>query len=460
MPPSAEQCSGCISNVGDLALLEYVTVRRRYPLIDVNILPYLIDAIREYFKEAKNRGCAISKELKECVAERIKSLLASYNIDLGRLSFYDLRGTTDEDVLDVLKTLGLGATANVAPSAHAERREETSGHGQPPVATPERPQFCAPSRGDFAVLEYLAIRRQDPLVKPNIASFIIQAIQEYFKEAKEHGCTVDGRLKYYVAERIRSLLVKHGVDLSTEPAYDLHGINEDVLDVLKMLGLESVSPPRHTAAPYLPASHKPRTAAKSQPSPPPPPSTQPIPPPPMPSPGYKPPQRRRRIKSALAKAAAVVIVLLIALAAVSQLTDYFTNRTTQSPLLTSQQTVPPQISTVPQITPQPSYTSSQALTYTTVSATTPSYITTTSTPTPTTTYTFPKPTSSYTTVPQSQIASAQVKWVQHINPTSGEDYGYGTCLFGNYLVVTGEAGGSPFLALLDKRERKRDNNVE
>jgi len=449
----AEQsvCSSCISNVGDLALLEYVTVRRRNPLVEVNILPYLIDAIHEYFKEAKNRGCTINKELKECVAERIKSFLAYYNVDLNRVRFYDLRGTTDEEVLDVLKALGIDLATSVAPSAYVERREESGNSGRPHVvATPKRPQFCTPSRGDFAVLEYLAIRRQDPLVKPNIASFIIQAIQEYFKEAKEHGCTVDGRLKYYVAERIRSLLMKHGVDLSTEPAYDLHGINEDVLDVLKMLGLESVSPPRHTAAPYLPASHKPRTAAKSQPSPPPPPSTQPIPPPPMPSPGYKPPQRRRRIKSALAKAAAVVIVLLIALAAVSQLTDYFTNRTTQSPLLTSQQTVPPQISTVPQITPQPSYTSSQALTYTTASATTPSYITTTSTPTPTTTYTFPKPTSSYTTVPQSQIASAQVKWAKHINPTSGIDKGYGTCLFGNYLMVVGETDGSPFLALLDK----------
>jgi len=50
----------------------------------------------------------------------------------------------------------------------------------------------------------------------------------------------------------------------------------------------------------------------------------------------------------------------------------------------------------------------------------------------------------------SAVALAQVKWVKHINPTSGEDYGYGTCLFGDYLVVVGEAGGSPFLALLDR----------
>jgi len=50
----------------------------------------------------------------------------------------------------------------------------------------------------------------------------------------------------------------------------------------------------------------------------------------------------------------------------------------------------------------------------------------------------------------SAVASAQVKWVKHINPTSGVDYGYGTCLFGNYLVVVGEADGSPFLALLDR----------
>jgi len=50
----------------------------------------------------------------------------------------------------------------------------------------------------------------------------------------------------------------------------------------------------------------------------------------------------------------------------------------------------------------------------------------------------------------SPMVSAQVKWAQHINPTSGIDYGYGTCLFGNYLVVVGSAGDSPFLALLDR----------
>jgi len=50
----------------------------------------------------------------------------------------------------------------------------------------------------------------------------------------------------------------------------------------------------------------------------------------------------------------------------------------------------------------------------------------------------------------SAVASAQVKWAQHINPTNGIDRGIGTCLFGNYLVVVGSAGGSPFLALLDR----------
>jgi len=382
--------------------MEYLTIRRRYPLIEVNIMPYLVDAVREYFKEARDRGCVVSKELKECVAGRIKSLLASYNIDLGRLSFYDLRGTTDEDVLDVLKAIGLGATANVAPSAHAERREEASGHGQPPVATPERPQLCAPSEGDFAIEEFAAVKRQNPLVRINVISYLVDAVHKYFEEAKERGCAVDERLKRYVAERIRSLLLKHSVNLSTESVYDLHGINKDVLDVLKMLGLEPAPPPRPTAVSYSPASSRPRTpASPPPPPPPPPPSARPIPPPPMPPSGYKPPRRRRRIKSALAKAAIVAFVLLIALAAAPQLADYFANRIVEDLLLTSRQTAPQQVSTVPQTTPQPFYTSSQLLTYTTVSTTTPSYTTarqtTSPTPTPTPTYTFPKPTLSRTT---------------------------------------------------------------
>jgi len=56
----------------------------------------------------------------------------------------------------------------------------------------------------------------------------------------------------------------------------------------------------------------------------------------------------------------------------------------------------------------------------------------------------------------SQTVSAQIiTW--SINPTDGVDYGYGTCLFGNYLVVVGSAGSSPFLALLD---RSNGNVVE
>jgi len=224
--------------------MEYLTIRRRYPLIEVNIMPYLVDAVREYFKEARDRGCVVSKELKECVAERIRSFLASYNIDLSRLSFYDLRGTTDEDVLDVLRALGLEVTANVAPSALVERREETGGPGQPHViATPKRPQFCVPEIGDFAVLKYLAVRRQNPLVKPNIGSFLTQAILEYFKEVQKNGCTIDYNLKRYIAERIRSLLNEYGVDVTKEVAYDLHATNKDVLDVIRMLGVKIAARP-------------------------------------------------------------------------------------------------------------------------------------------------------------------------------------------------------------------------
>jgi len=260
-------CSSCISNVGDLALMEYLTIRRRYPLIEVNIMPYLVDAVREYFKEARDRGCVISKELKECIAERIRSFLASYNIDLSRLSFYDLRGTTDEDVLDVLRALGIEVTFNVAPSAHVEQREEADGPGRPHVVanapetlqytsqtfsssgqahvivTPKKPQFCAPRTGDFAVLEYLAVRRRNPLVKPNIGSFLAEAILEYFKEAQKSGCDVDYNLKRYVAERIRTLLGKYGVDVTREVAYDLHATNKDILDVIRMLGVRIVARP-------------------------------------------------------------------------------------------------------------------------------------------------------------------------------------------------------------------------
>jgi len=89
---------------------------------------------------------------------------------------------------------------------------------------------------------------------------------------------VDEGLTRYVAERIKLLLEKHGVDLSTMLTHDLHGINKDVLDVLKMLGLEQAPPPR-PAASYAPASHKPRTAARPPPPPPLPPPARPIPPP-------------------------------------------------------------------------------------------------------------------------------------------------------------------------------------
>ena len=259
---------------------------------------------------------------------------------------------------------------------------------------------CFPTEGDFAILELVEVKRRYPLVRINAVPYLVEAVHRYFKEAEERGCAVDEGLKRYVADRIRSLLEKHGVDLGTMLTHDLHGVNKDVLDVLKMLGPEPAPPPRPVVS-YVPASHKPRTAARPPPSPPLPPPARPISPPPMPPRGYKPTRRRRRIKSALAKAAVVAIVLLIALAAAPQLADYFANRIAEDLLLTSRQTAPQQVFTVPQATQQPSYTSGQLLTYTTVSTTTPSYTTprqtTSPTPTPTTTYTFPKPTLSRTT---------------------------------------------------------------
>jgi len=229
---------------------------------------------------------------------------------------------------------------------------------------------CFPTEGDFAILELVEVKRRYPLVRINAVPYLVEAVHRYFKEADERGCAVDEGLKRYVAERIKSLLEKHGVDLSTMLTYDLHGVNKDVLDVLKMLGLEPAPPPRPSVS-YVPASHKLRTTARPPSPPPPPPLAKPIPPPPMPPRGYKPTRRPRRIKSALAKAAALAIVLLIALAAAPQLADYFTNRIAEDLLLTSQQTAFLQTSTVPQTTPQSSYTS-QLLTYTTFIITTPS----------------------------------------------------------------------------------------
>jgi len=173
---------------------------------------------------------------------------------------------------------------------------------------------CFPTEGDFAILELVEVKRRYPLVRINAVPYLVEAVHRYFKEAEERGCAVDEELKCYVAERIRSLLEKHGIDLSTMSTYDLHGVNKDVLDVLKILGLEPAPPPRPTATPYFPASHKPRTPARSPPSPSPPQSAKPIPPPPMPPRGYKPTRRRRRIKSALAKAAVKTFALLTALA--------------------------------------------------------------------------------------------------------------------------------------------------
>jgi len=106
------------------------------------------------------------------------------------------------------------------------------------------------------------------------------------------------------------LLMKHGINLNTESAYDLHGVNEDVLDVLKMLGLGQAPTPRLTATSYSPASSRPLTPIRPPLSPPPsPPSARPIPPPPMPPPVSKPPRRRERIM--LATAMVIIGIVLI-----------------------------------------------------------------------------------------------------------------------------------------------------
>jgi len=43
-----------------------------------------------------------------------------------------------------------------------------------------------------------------------------------------------------------------------------------------------------------------------------------------------------------------------------------------------------------------------------------------------------------------------IKWVRYINPTDENDYATGTCVFGNYVAVVGDANMVPYVALLDK----------
>jgi len=49
----------------------------------------------------------------------------------------------------------------------------------------------------------------------------------------------------------------------------------------------------------------------------------------------------------------------------------------------------------------------------------------------------------------------KIKWVTYINPTDDEDIAFGTCVFGDYVAVIGEASDRPYVVLL----RKSDGGV-
>jgi len=48
------------------------------------------------------------------------------------------------------------------------------------------------------------------------------------------------------------------------------------------------------------------------------------------------------------------------------------------------------------------------------------------------------------------VSAQSVNWVQYINPTNGDDWAFGVCIFGDYLAVVGKAYGQDFVALLDR----------
>jgi len=48
---------GCFPTEGDFAILELVEVKKRYLLVKINVVPYLVEAVHRYFKEAE--GAAV-----------------------------------------------------------------------------------------------------------------------------------------------------------------------------------------------------------------------------------------------------------------------------------------------------------------------------------------------------------------------------------------------------------------
>jgi len=50
---------------------------------------------------------------------------------------------------------------------------------------------------------------------------------------------------------------------------------------------------------------------------------------------------------------------------------------------------------------------------------------------------------------QDQV-EVKIEWVTYINPTHDNDYAYGTCVFGDYVAVLGQAERNPYIVLLRK----------
>jgi len=40
---------GCFPTEGDFAILELIKVKRRYPLVRINAMPHLVEAVHKYF---------------------------------------------------------------------------------------------------------------------------------------------------------------------------------------------------------------------------------------------------------------------------------------------------------------------------------------------------------------------------------------------------------------------------
>jgi len=53
-----------------------------------------------------------------------------------------------------------------------------------------------------------------------------------------------------------------------------------------------------------------------------------------------------------------------------------------------------------------------------------------------------------------QTNGVTVKWIKYLSPTDQQNRAYGTCIFGDYVAVVGDANNRPYVALLNKNDGK------